>query len=120
MAAFWRRMLIPVADFRLIDTGERWRLERREPDGSWRLVYDLSPQPRDISEFAGMCHYHQTSPKSHFTQNRICSMATLDGRITLSNMRLITTSGGAKQEQVLASKGDWRTALCHHFGVVLA
>ena len=108
-----------VADFRLIDTGDRWQLERRQPDGSWRLVYDLLPQPRDLSEFAGRCHYHQTSPKSHFTRSRICSMATLDGRITLSDMRLITTSGGIKQEQVLASEGDWRAALRDHFRVIL-
>jgi N-hydroxyarylamine O-acetyltransferase len=108
-----------VVDFRLIDVGERWQLERCQPNGSWRLVYDLSPQPRDLGEFADRCHYHQTSPKSHFTCNRICSLAKPDGRITLSDMRLIITSAGMRQEQVLASEGDWRLALRDQFGVVL-
>lgn len=108
-----------VADFRLIDIGERWQLERSQPDGSWRLAYDLSPQLRDLVEFADRCHYHQTSSKSHFTRNRICSLAKPDGRITLSGMRLIITSGGTRQEQVLASEGEWRLALRDHFGVVL-
>jgi N-hydroxyarylamine O-acetyltransferase len=62
---------------------------------------------------------HQTSSKSYFTRDRICSMAKPDGRITLSDMRLIITSRGIRQEQVLASEGDWRSALRDHFGVVL-
>ena len=90
-----------VADFRLTDIDERWQLERRQPDGSWRLVYDFSPQPRELGEFADKCHYHQTSPKSHFTRNRICSLATPDGRVTLSDMRLIITS----QRNEARSKG---------------
>lgn len=108
-----------VADFRLTDIRGRWQLERHQPDGSWRLVYDLSPQPRDLGEFADRCHYHQTSSKSHFTRNRICSLAKPDGRITLSDMRLVITSGGMRQEHVLASEEDWRSALRDYFGVVL-
>jgi N-hydroxyarylamine O-acetyltransferase len=108
-----------VAGFRLTDVGERWQLERRQPDRSWRLVYDLSPQPRDLGEFADRCHYHQTSSKSHFTRNRICSLAKRDGRITLSDTRLIINSSGIRQEQVVASEVDWRLALRDYFGVVL-
>lgn len=32
----------PVGTFRFVQTGERWRLEVRQPDGSWRLQYDFS------------------------------------------------------------------------------
>lgn len=98
---------------------DHWRLERRDQDGSWRLQYDFSLQPRQLAEFAGMCHYHQTSPDSHFTRNRICSLATPDGRITLSGMRLIVTSNGRREEQTLATEADWRAALGNHFGIVL-
>ena len=109
-----------VADFRLTDIDERWQLERRQPDGSWRLVYDFSPQPRELGEFADKCRYHQTSPKSHFTRNRICSLATPDGRVTLSGMQLIITSQGMRREQGLASEEDWRSTLREHFGIVLS
>jgi N-hydroxyarylamine O-acetyltransferase len=105
--------------FRFVDAGDRWRLERREHDGPWRLQYDFSLRPRRLAEFAGMCHYHQTSPDSHFTRNRVCSLATPDGRITLSGMRLITTSNGGREEQVLATEADWRSALRDRFGIVL-
>jgi len=109
----------PVGSFRFIQAGERWRLEVRQPDRSWRQQYDFSLRPRQLSEFAGMCHYHQTSPDSHFTRNRVCSLATPNGRITLSGMRLITTSNGRKEEQVLMTEAEWHSALRHHFGIAL-
>jgi hypothetical protein len=34
-------------------------------------------------------------------------------------MRLIITSNGRKEEQVLATETDWRSALRDHFGIVL-
>jgi N-hydroxyarylamine O-acetyltransferase len=109
----------PVGNFRLIDVGERWRMERRKPSGSWLLQYDFTLAPRQLSEFAGMCRYHQTSPDSSFTQHRSCSLATPDGRITLAGMRLIMTTNGRKQERVLTTEADWHSALREHFGVVL-
>ena len=105
--------------FRLIDAGDRWRVERSQPDRSWRLQYDFSPLPRHLSDFTGMCWYHQTSPHSHFTRNRVCSLATPHGRVTLSGMRLIITSNARKEEQVLAAEADWHAALRDHFGIVL-
>jgi len=105
--------------FRLVHGGERWRLQRRDEAGKWRLQYDFRLRPRRLSEFAGMCRYHQRSRESHFTRNRICSLATPDGRITLSGMRLIIRSNGARQEQTLRTQSEVDRALRHHFGVVL-
>jgi len=103
-----------TGSFRFINDGERWRLERRQADASWRLQHEFSFQPRQLSEFAGMCRYHQTSPDSHFTRNRVCSLATSHGRVTLSGMRLIVTSNGRKEEQVLATELEWQVALRDH------
>ena len=108
-----------TGSFRFVNAGDRWRLERRQPDASWRLQYDFSSQPRQLSEFAGRCRYHQTSPDSHFTRNRVCSLAMPHGRVTLSGTRLIVTSNGRKEEQVLASEAAWHAALRDHFGIVL-
>ena len=109
----------PVGTFRCIQAGERWRLEVRQPNRSWRLQYDFSLEPRQLSEFTGMCHYHQTSPDSHFIRNRVGSLATPNGRVTLSGMRLIITSNGRKEELVLSTEADWHSALHDHFGIVL-
>jgi N-hydroxyarylamine O-acetyltransferase len=88
-------------------------------EGKWKTQYAFTPQPRELSEFAGMCHYHQTSPKSHFTRQRICSLATQDGRITLSDQKLIETRAGSRQERLLAGAEEWRATLREQFGVVL-
>jgi N-hydroxyarylamine O-acetyltransferase len=66
-----------------------------------------------------MCRYHQTSPASPFTQKRVCTRATPDGRITVTGMRLIVTDRGEKQERELASHEEWLAALREHFGIEL-
>lgn len=43
---------------------------------------------REWSEFEDMCHYHQTNSKSHFTQKKVISILTKNGRITLNNDEL--------------------------------
>ena len=109
----------PAGRFRLVQARERWRLERRNEEGDWRLSYDFSLKPRQLSEFAGMCRFHQTSRNSHFTRNRICSLATPHGRVTLSGMRLIVRSNGTREETTLATQGELHLALHRHFGIVL-
>jgi N-hydroxyarylamine O-acetyltransferase len=97
-------------------------------DGEWDLVrqdYDDAPTPlyrftetvRQLSDFATMCHYHQTSPESHFTRNRICSKALPDGRVTIAGMCLIVTRDGVREESLLKDADELRDSLRTHFGV---
>ena len=105
--------------FRLVRLGERLQLERAEPGSAWKRQYSFALKPRKLEEFAGMCHYHQTSPDSHFTQNRICTLATADGRITLSEMKLNVTRNGERHEQLQSSEEERSTVLRERFGVRL-
>jgi len=114
-----RERLDPAGTFRLVQDGDRWYMQKGEPDGKWRPQYSFSLEPRCLEEFAGMCHYHQTSPESSFTQKRICSRATQDGRITLSEMKLIVTSKGQRAEKLLSSESEWRRTLDEQFGIHL-
>ena len=109
----------PAGTFRLFEDGNRWHMQKKESDGNWRAQYSFSLQPRVLKEFGGMCHFHQTSPKSSFTQSRICSRATPEGRITLSEMKLIVTRGGEREERILSSETERIHALQEHFGVIL-
>ena len=67
-----------------------------------------------------MCHYHQTSPESHFTRQRVCTRATPHGRITLSDMKLIETSDGRREERELADEHEWRATLRELFRIDLS
>lgn len=109
----------PAGIFRLVEDEDRWYMQKKEADGNWRAQYSFSLQPRGIQEFASMCHYHQTSPESSFTQNRICSRATPQGRITLSEMKLIVTNNGQRRERVLASEEERQRVLREQFGISL-
>lgn len=109
----------PAGIFRLVQLGERFQLERSVAAGEWRRQYSFGFKPRRLEEFAGMCHYHQTSPESHFTQNRICTRATPTGRITLSGMKLIVTRNGHREERMLGSEEDWADILAEQFGIHL-
>jgi len=94
-------------------------LQRQGADGPWEPQYRFTLQPHDFPDYAGMCHYHQTSPQSHFTQKKVCSLARPDGRVTLSDLRLITTRGGMRQERVLESEDERAATLRELFGVVV-
>jgi N-hydroxyarylamine O-acetyltransferase len=103
--------------FRIVETGQSLTLERKKADAGWRSEYLFGLQPRRLEEFSEMCHYHQTSAQSSFTQKRVCSRATPNGRITLSEMKLIRTDDGRREERLLGSDAEWREALAVEFGV---
>src|SRR6202521_5143399 len=88
-------------------------------EGRWKKEYAFTLQPFKLSDFAGMCHYHQTSHESHFTRQRICSLATAEGRITLSDEKLIETRGASGRETSLSEDHEWQAKLRELFGVVL-
>ncbi|MBZ5573616.1 MAG: arylamine N-acetyltransferase [Acidobacteriia bacterium] len=106
-------------NFRIVEEGGFLHMEMAESGKGWRRQYSCTLTPRNLEDFAGMCHYHQTSPESPFTRKKVCSMATPNGRVTLADRKLIETHGGVREESVLDSEEQWRAALKRHFGVVL-
>ena len=93
-------------------------LQQREPDGKWEKQYRFTRQPRRLADFAEMCMYHQTSPHSHFTQRRVCSLATANGRLTLSEQKLIITESGKRRERVVG-EDEYQTLLEECFVIKL-
>ena len=105
--------------FRIVEADDVLRLEMLEAGNPWRPQYSFTLTPRRLEEFAGMCHYHQTSPESRFTRKRICTRATEDGRVTLADLKLIITRDGTREEKTLGSEEERRAVLRQYFGIVL-
>ena len=107
--------------YRIDSNGTQFVLLQRAEDDEWQAQYRFTLQPYGLADYAEMCRYHQTSPQSHFTQSRICSRATAEGRITLSEMRFITTSRSGAQksrvERTLTSAEEYATILREQFGI---
>jgi N-hydroxyarylamine O-acetyltransferase len=107
--------------FRIIAVEDHLVLMRRNDSEDWEPQYRFTLQPYTFPDYEEMCRFHQTSPDSHFTKSVICSRATKDGRITLSDMRLITTSGPQRlrNEQTLPGREEYDRLLRDEFGIVM-
>jgi N-hydroxyarylamine O-acetyltransferase len=96
-------------------------LLQRDRDGEWKPQYRFSLAPHSYTDYEQMCRYHQTSPESHFTKARMCSLATPEGRITLSGLRFITTTRtGERLERTLSNEEKFDEMLRELFGVVIS
>lgn len=106
--------------YQMVTDGSLFTLMQKIDDGEWKAQYRFTLEPHKYDDFAEMCRYHQTSPESHFTRARICSLATEDGRITLSDMRFLTTStNNEKHERSVTSEAEYATILRERFGIVM-
>ena len=111
---------------------EYWILQQFSGE-QWESQYRFTLEPHLLTDFTERCHYQQHSPESHFTQRRVCTLATSTGRITLSapglrfkdadsgesDLRLITTIHGQKEERPLQSEEAFQEVLAEMFGVIL-
>jgi N-hydroxyarylamine O-acetyltransferase len=101
------------------DDERKLMLRRAEGEVDWKPQYRFTLEPRVLSDYREMCRYQQTSPESHFTQQRICSLATSTGRITLTDQKLITTSEGIREERMLSGENEFNDILAEQFGIII-
>jgi N-hydroxyarylamine O-acetyltransferase len=119
----------PAADGRVATTdphtdlhtysSDYWIMQQLRDDDQWEPQYRFTLRPHDLADFTDRCEYQQTDPDSHFTQKRICSLALPEGRISLSDWRLITTIAGRRTERVVESEEEYREILAEQFGIVV-
>ena len=110
-----------TSSFRIVDDDDHLILMRRNNGADWEPQYRFTLQPYTFADYEETCVYHQTSPESHFTKGRICSLATENGRVTLSDMRFITTTGPQqlREERTLESQEEYNRILLDQFGIVM-
>ena len=95
------------------------------PEGDIDLLRDGQPQyrlwtrPQQLADFRAGCWWHRTSPDSHFTRGTVCSLTTVDGRITLRGRGLIRTVDGNRHEQELTTDAEVLDAYRSYFGIEL-
>jgi N-hydroxyarylamine O-acetyltransferase len=106
--------------YKIVEEEPHLIMMQRQHDEDWKAQYRFRLQPYNYADYAEMCRYHQTSPNSHFTRARICTRATPEGRITLSEMRLITTVHNRERiEQLLTNEAQYASVLKERFGIAL-
>lgn len=85
----------------------------------WKSGYRFNLTTYQYADYLERCLFHQTSPASHFTQNRICSMLTTNGRISVSDTRFIVTENGVRNDYPVRDDEEYRALLLEHFGIVM-
>ena len=106
--------------FRIVKIDEEnFKVQNIDRDGNWNDMYRFSLIPRVLSDYDEMCVHNQTSPQSHFTQKRFCSLARTNGRITVSGMKLIETKDGVRKETELEDENEFNRKLKELFGIIL-
>ncbi|MFD1395356.1 arylamine N-acetyltransferase [Kroppenstedtia eburnea] len=98
--------------------GEGYALQKKT-EGHWVTEYRFTTLPYELQAFTSMCQHHQTSPASTFTQKKMCTIATDDGRITLTQDFLTITRDGKKQKHPVTSDRQFHDELLRYFGIKL-
>src|SRR5437764_9482728 len=104
-----------------IEPGEDYLVMQQKTSevDAWKPGYRFNPTTYQYADYLERCLYHQTSPASHFTQNRICSMLTPVGRISVSDTRFIVTENGVRTDYPVQSSEEYRQLLSDNFGIVM-
>lgn len=89
----------------------------KKDSGDWKSEYIFTILPRDLAEFTEMCDFHQTSPESHFTRGKVCSLMTNEGRKTLTDKKFIETKSGQKNEIDVESDEEFNSILEREFHI---
>lgn len=84
---------------------------------TWQSEYIFKNVERDLSEFTEMCNFHQTSPLSHFTGGKLCSIMTENGRKTVTDKMFINTENGKRKEILINSEAEFYEVLEPEFGI---
>ncbi len=104
--------------YKVLKFEEYLEIQKKTTDG-WKPQYTFKNLERELKEFDGMCVFNQTSPESHFTKGKLCSILTLDGRKTLTDKKFIILKDGVREEAEVKSNQEFCEVLKREFGIFL-
>ena len=106
--------------YKVEQTGDYWHYLALDSDGAYQPQYRFTQQAYDFPDYEARCHYQQFDPNSHFRKSRMATLPTGTGRITLSDLKFITTTyKGGREETMLADEAAFQKCLLDSFGLRL-
>jgi N-hydroxyarylamine O-acetyltransferase len=105
--------------FIIAEFGQEYLSVSKVDNGETRPEYTFKNLHRDFHEFNRMCHYHQTNQASHFTRNKLITIPTEHGRITLTSDKLKKSAHNSIEETVLEDEAEFRENLRTYFKIEL-
>lgn len=87
--------------YKVFELDDYYQLMKSDDRTKWTPMYRFKDHPVELSYFNPMCHFHQTSPSSPFTQRRLCTKLVPEGRVTLAGDRIIRTWKDDRHETMI-------------------
>lgn len=87
--------------------------------GAWADLYSFTLEPCLPVDYTFANYYHSHSPDSLFTQKRICTMPTLNGRKTFTDGLLKIRENEATKELHVKNEEECKRLLQRHFGLII-
>lgn len=106
--------------FRIIKFKRSHFYVQRLINKKWVHLYLFSKKPQRVKDFAAMCKYHSSSPKSHFTQKKVCSQMTSEGRITLTDDYLKLTKNKKIIKRKIQNEKKFASLLQKYFNITMS
>src|SRR5438093_9542927 len=88
-------------------------------DNRWEPQCLFGLRPQRLENFVRRCRYKEASPNSHFRNGRVCTQLTRNGRVTLTDRKLIMTRGRRRIEWAVKSREEFDRLLRVRFGIIL-
>ncbi len=105
-------------NYKIHSDDDTFTMSQQKSGEEWIAQYRFTLRPYQFADYVPRCHFHQTSPDSHFQQSKVCSLATENGRLTLSdNLLISTTFAGKREESELPNEEIYLQALATQFGI---
>lgn len=96
---------------------EQWLLLMSADGTNFEKKYIFSLEEQALDNFISECYIKQHDPNSHFVKNKICTKATVDGRITIFNDKFIITKNKEKTELFIENENHLLQILKSSFGI---
>ncbi len=99
------------------DPDENFLLKYSADASHYRTKYRFNLDEKQLIQFLGMCTYHQTSEDSIFTQRKLITIKTKDGRVTLTDRKLKVLELGETTESDILNEDEFLSKLEQYFSI---
>ena len=102
-------------DFLIDKYDENYLRVNKIINGTTIPEYIFQKEKRELKDYQKMCLYHQSNPDSHFTKNRLISIPTETGRITITGNILKIKDSDLMTETEIKDEKEFQQVLRNLF-----
>ncbi|NLX18153.1 MAG: arylamine N-acetyltransferase [Desulfobulbus sp.] len=103
--------------YRIDRHGNAYLVRQNILNQKWNPLFKFTLKPREISDFQNMFEFHRDSPASHFRKTPLATLATPDGRKTLTGCTFAYTSLHGQRRECIIDSTVYLDVLDSEFGI---